>query len=86
MWTWITEEKDSLDMYHAIIEKLAAEYFESGRFEKEIDSACRLIEPYLEKDPTAFFSLEESQMGCQELKAFCMDRTSSVRKQLNDSI
>ena len=49
------------------------------------NSASRLIEPYLEKDPTAFFSPEESQTGRQELKAFCMDRTSSVRKQPNET-
>ena len=30
------------------------------------NSASRLIEPYLEKDPTAFFSPEESQTGRQE--------------------
>ena len=49
------------------------------------NSASRLIEPYLEKGPTAFFSPEETQMGCQKLKAFCMGLTSNVRKQLNET-
>ncbi len=83
MWTWITEEKDSLTRYHQIMDKLAEDYFESGRFEKEIDSTYELIEPYQAKDPTAFFAPEASQESCKALKTFCMDRASSVRHQLD---
>ena len=83
IWTWITEKSEGLSRYHEIMDKLTAEYFESGRFEKEIDSICELLKPYQEKDPTAFFDSEAMQAGCQNLKAFCVDRASSVRNQLD---
>ena len=83
MWAWIAEEEDSLAQYHAVMDELVANYFESGRFEAEIDAIYALIEPYQAKDPTAFFSPEESRAACQDLKAFCTDRASAVRAQLD---
>jgi len=40
-----------------------------------------MIHPYLEKDPTFFYSMEESEKAYHSLKAFGLKRAMSIRKQ-----
>jgi Ni,Fe-hydrogenase III component G len=82
---WIAEEENNLDRYHAAMDDLVSDYFESGRFEKEINTIYSLIEPYQAKDPTAFFPPEEFKNDYQDLKTFCMERAAGVRDQLNEN-
>ena len=51
-----------------------------------IDSAAALIAPYVEKDPTAFYTYEEFQTGVETLRSFCRLRAESVTGQLDGTI
>mgnify|MGYP003483220531 CR=1 FL=1 len=52
----------------------------------EINRVVELISPYIQKDPTGFYTYEEFQKGVSTLKSFISLRTESIRKQLNGEI
>ncbi|MBQ9048323.1 MAG: hypothetical protein IJ120_10565 [Solobacterium sp.] len=64
---------------------LLTEYFESGAFERKLDEVSGML-PYVEKDPTAFYTSDEYRRGCEALKQFVILRAQSVRKQLNGEL
>jgi spore coat protein CotH len=86
MWSWIVKDKSYLGNYHEHMNNLIVEYFESGRFEKEITQLYEMITPYVEKDDASFFTVKEYQAGYQALKAFCLKRAESIRFQLNGQL
>jgi spore coat protein CotH len=47
MWNWIVSNDEYLEKYHSAFETLLSEYFESGRFEKEIDALYEMLLPYV---------------------------------------
>lgn len=49
-----------------------------------IDSTYQLIKPYVEKDPTAFYTVEEFELGVQTLRQFCEMRSESISMQLEN--
>ena len=51
-----------------------------------IESAAALIAPYVEKDPTRFYTYEEFQTGVETLQTFCRLRAESVQGQLGGVI
>ena len=86
MWSWITSSEEYLQKYHEAFEKLISEYFESGEFEKEIDALYEMLLPYIEKDPTAFYTAEEFTTAYETLKETCMLRAQSIRLQLDGKL
>ena len=86
MWAWIPADEAYLEQYHDALEELISGYFESGVFETELDQLTELLRPYVEKDPTAFYSVEEFDQGVQTLKQFCLLRAQSIRKQLDGDL
>ena len=86
MWSWIAADEAYLDRYHAVYDKLLSSYFENGSFEAELDRMAALLRPYVEKDPTAFYSLEEFNSGVKTLRQFCLLRAESIRKQLDGTL
>lgn len=74
------------DKYHRYFDKLITEYFESGYFEKFISKTSEMISSYVKKDPTAFCSFEDYQLGVETITQFCLLRASSVRGQLEGTI
>ena len=85
MWAWIAADESRLARYHEICEELLA-IFESGAFERELEAVSALIRPYVEKDPTAFYTLEEFDAAVPMLKQFCSLRAESVRAQLDGKL
>lgn len=75
-----------LELYHQYLDAFIRDYFESGYFSQMMDQVIALISPYVQADPTAFYSYEEFQNGSQTLKAFCLLRAESVRGQLEGDI
>ena len=75
-----------LEQYHAIFDEFISGYFESGHFEQVLEQAVSLISPYVEQDPSAFYSYEEFQTGVEALRTFCQLRAQSVRGQLDGTI
>ena len=52
----------------------------------EIETTKELIAPYVEKDPTKFYTYEEFEQGVEALKTFCELRTESIEGQLGGTI
>ena len=86
MWAWIAENDQYLAQYHDALDELVARYFESGAFESEIDALREMLLPYVQKDPSAFYSAEEFEQACSTLKQFCLIRAQSIRAQLDGSL
>ncbi|MDO4416224.1 MAG: CotH kinase family protein, partial [Erysipelotrichaceae bacterium] len=86
MWSWIASDEAYLNQYHDVYDELLSSYFESGDFEKEIDQLYELILPYVEKDPSAFYTAEEFTSAVRTLKQVCMLRAESIRAQLNGEL
>lgn len=82
----LMQNHEYFSQYHEYFDFLIAEYFESGYFEALAENTKAMIAPYVEKDPTAFCSYEDFQLGVQTITDFCLLRTQSVRGQLNGSI
>ncbi len=80
MLNWIFENEEYTEQYH--------QYF--GEFLGEVDiqgiinQAYELIRPYVEKDPTAFFTYEEFEQGMDTLRRFCELRSESISIQLEN--
>ncbi len=86
MWSWIVSNDEYKEKYHEIYNQLLTDYFESGEFDKEIDDLYEMLLPYVEKDPTAFYSVDEFKQAYSTLKEFCNLRASSIRAQLDGKI
>ncbi|MCR5650366.1 MAG: CotH kinase family protein [Lachnospiraceae bacterium] len=86
MWRWIVSDEKYLDLYHKDVDRLLADCFESGAFEKKIDETYEMILPYVEKDPTAYYSPEDFKKAYSTLKKLCSLRAKSIRKQLDDGL
>lgn len=86
LWAWIVEDETYLESYHAVMENLVDDYFASGRFEEETTAIYSMIRPYLEKDPTFFYSMEECENAYSSLTAFGLKRAESIRKQLDGKL
>ena len=86
MWRWIVSDDAYREEYHQTLDRLTADYFESGAFEKEIDTLYEMIRPYEEKDPTAFYSPEEFETAYRTLREICMLRAASIRLQLDGEL
>ena len=86
MWAWIARDDAYLQEYHEILDALVAGYFESGAADQRIRETSEMLLPYVEKDPTAFCSVDEFKTGCEALRRFCELRAESVRKQLDGEL
>ncbi len=86
MIAWIFENEEYTNLYHEYFSQFINEYFDSGKFEKEIDAVTEMISPYVEKDPTKFCDYDSFVLGASTLKKFCMLRAESVSRQLNGTI
>lgn len=86
MWAWIADSETYTAQYHAVYDALLEEYFESGAFAAEIDALAELLLPYIEQDPSAFFTAEQYRKAWTTLKSFCLLRAESIRKQLTGTL
>lgn len=78
MWYWILSDETYTDLYHQYFEDFLA----TVDIEGIIDQAYALIAPYVERDPTAFYTYEEFETGVETLRQFCALRTESIAEQL----
>ena len=62
------------------------EYFASGKFEKEVSDLSSMLLPYVEKDPTAFYTADEFRSACIVFAKFGMRRAESIRKQISGEL
>lgn len=86
MWAWIPEDEASLLQYHDAMDRLLRENFENGAFDEKADKLYEMILPWVEKDPTAFYTPEEFTEGYGELKTKAKLRAESIRRQLEGTL
>ncbi len=82
----LMKNRDHYAQYHAYFDYLMESYFESGYFERFVESTTAMIAPYVERDPTAFCSYEDYLLGVETITNFCLLRAESVRGQLDGTI
>ena len=82
MADWIFSGEEYTALYHQYFE----EFLNSVDFLQMIDETRELIAPYVEQDPTKFYSYEEFETGAETLREFCTLRAESVRGQLCGTI
>ena len=78
MADWIFQNEEYTELYHQYF----SEFLETVDIQKIIEDAEALIAPYVEKDPTKFYTFEEFEKGVSTLKEFCKLRTESIESQL----
>ncbi len=79
MFSWIFESEEYTARYH----QLFTEFLNTVDIPKIIDEAYDLIESYVEKDPTAFYTDEAFEKGVETLRKFCDLRSESISMQLD---
>lgn len=82
MLDWIFADESYTAQYHQYF----AEFLDSADILSRIDQTRALIAPYVEKDPTAFYSYDAFETGVATLRTFCQLREQSVRGQLDGTI
>ena len=82
MFSWIVDNEAYLAQYHSLFSEFLAQVDMAAL----VAEAAEMIAPYVEKDPTAFYSYEEFELGADTLAEFCRLRTESVAGQLGGSI
>lgn len=78
MWNWIVSDETYTELYH----QYYTEFLSTVDIEGIIDNAYALIRDYVKKDPTAFYSYEEFELGVETLRQFCALRSKSILTQL----
>ena len=86
LWGQLISNDTYKEQYHQLFDEFLKNYLENGAVGAEIDRVAEMISPYIQKDPTAFYTYEEFQKGVSTLKSFITLRTESIRKQLNGEI
>jgi len=82
MIDWIFAREEYTGRYH----ELFAEFISSVDIPAIAEETAALIAPYVENDPTAFYSYDEFLSGAEALAGFCALRSESVLGQLEGSI
>lgn len=82
MLSWIFADDTYTQLYHQYF----SEFLDSVDFDTLIETTKELIAPYVEKDPTKFYTYEEFEQGVEALKTFCELRTESIEGQLDGTI
>ena len=80
MWYWILSDEGYTEMYHKYFE----EFLSTVDIQSIIQNAYNLIKPYVEKDPTAFYTPEEFEKGVSAISEFCSLRSESISLQLEN--
>lgn len=78
MWNWILSDETYTELYH----KYFAEFLNTVDIGGIIDNAYSLIQSYVEKDPTAFYTYEKFEAGVETMRQFCSMRSESISMQL----
>ena len=80
MLNWIFQSEEYTELYHQYF----SEFLETVDILGIIDHAYELIAPYVEKDPTSFYTYEEFEKGVPALRKFCELRIESIKLQLEN--
>lgn len=83
---WIFSDEEALEAYHEAYDRFITETVENGWLASEISRVQEMITPYVESDPTAFYTMDEFSKAVDTLQTFCAKRGESIRGQLDGTI
>ncbi len=83
---WIFSDGEAMEAYHSEYDRFLSENIENGWLASEISRVKEMITPYLEKDASAFYGMDEFEKAVDTLLTFCEKRALSVRGQLEGTI
>lgn len=86
MWSQLINNETYKAKYHELFDEFLQNYIENGAIQDEINRVVEMISPYVQKDPTAFYTYEEFTKGVETIKTFISLRGESIRKQLTGEI
>lgn len=86
MWSQLINNDIYKAKYHELFDEFLQNYIENGSIQDEINRVAEMISPYVQKDPTAFYTYEEFTKGVETIKTFINLRGESIRKQLTGEI
>ncbi|MDF2670550.1 MAG: spore coat protein CotH [Paenibacillus sp.] len=69
--------------YHEIISEMIKGYLSKDVFAARVQQIAALISPYVEKDPTAFYTYDQYQQALTQLNTFTTQQVDSITKQLD---
>ena len=81
MLNWIFESEEYTRLYH----RYFSEFLSSVDIAGIIDNTYNLIKDYVAKDPTAFYSYDEFELGVDTIRQFCALRSESISTQLESN-
>jgi len=81
MIDWIFRDEACTALYHQYF----AEFLQTVDPAAMASETAALLAPYVQRDPTAFYSLDAFTTGAKALETFCTLRVQSVENQLNGS-
>lgn len=82
MMDWIINNEEYLALYRQYF----AQFLEENDVLAMMEETLALIMPYVEKDPTRFYTISEVETGVETLRQFLTLRIESVQGQLNGTI
>ncbi len=82
----LLENEEYRSQYHQYLNQLVEEYVFGGGLDTFFERTANQIDTLIENDPTAFYTLEESQVASQMLRQIVELRGESIRGQLDGSI
>ena len=80
MWSWILSDEGYTELYHQYFE----EFLDTVDIQAIINHAYTLIKEYVAKDPSAFYTYEEFEVGVETMRQFCALRSESISMQLEN--
>ncbi len=86
MLSWIFADDTYTQLYHQYFSEFLDRVDFDTLFDTLIETTKELIAPYVEKDPTKFYTYEEFEQGVEALKTFSELRTESIEGQLDGTI
>lgn len=86
MWSQLINNETYKAKYHELFDEFLQNQIENGAVQDEINRVAEMISPYVQKDPTAFYTYEEFTKGVETIKTFISLRGESIRKQLTGEI
>jgi hypothetical protein len=86
MLSKLLEVPEYKEMYHEYLKEIVTGYIDKGTFSAKIAGIDKLIKPYVEEDPTAFYTIEEYEAAVPVLEQFGRLRAQSIKGQLDGTI
>lgn len=86
LWSQLINNQTYKAKYHELFNEFLQDHIENGVVQDEINRVAEMISPYVQKDPTAFYTYEEFTKGVETIKTFINLRGESIRKQLTGEI